>query len=112
MARNTVSTLKYKGIYRCSISGLSHNNYAMYAKELEAGDELGLERDPLNRFDDYAIKVMYEGDQIGWIPKGQNEILSKLLDHGLDIRAKIISHEASQPLDKRLYVLICIGIEE
>ena len=103
---------KFKSIYRCALSGLSHHDYSLHARNIQAGDELTLERDIGNRFDDFAIKVLYDVDQIGWIPKGQNEIIAKLIDHGLDIRAKVISHEPSQPLDKRLYVLICIGVTE
>lgn len=113
MATNskTLST-KYKGIYRCALSGLSHSSYALYAKQIEAGDELELRRDAHNQYDQFAIKVCFDGEQIGWIPKGQNEILARLLDHGLDVRAKVISHDTGAALDKRLYILVCLAVVE
>ena len=108
----TAKSIKFKSIYRCSLSGLSHHAYAMYARQIEPGDEIILDRDVGNRYDDFAIRASYEGEQIGWIPKGQNEIIARLLDAGLDIRAKVISHEKSKPLDQRVYVVICIAVEE
>ena len=103
---------KFKSIYRCALSGLSHHDYSLHAKTLTAGDELILQRDLGNSYDNFAIKVMYEGDQIGWIPKGQNEILSRLLDAECDLRARVISHDTSVGLDRRLYVNIYIAVCE
>lgn len=112
MTTSKILATKFKGIYRCSLSGLSHHNYAFFAKQLDAGDEITLERDVGNRYDDFAIKALYEGEQIGWIPKGQNEILARLLDHNLDIRAKVIAHDTSKSLDQRVYVMICLAVVE
>ena len=103
---------KFKSIYRCALSGLSYHDYSLHARNIQAGDELTLERDIGNRYDNFAIKVKYDEDHIGWIPKGQNEIIARLLDAGLDIRAKVISHEKSKPLDQRVYVVICIAVAE
>lgn len=108
----TTGKLKFKTIYRCSLSGLSHHDYELLARQIEPGDEIELERDASNRYDDFAIKALYAEAQIGWIPKGQNEILARLLDAGLDVRAKVISHEKSKSLDQRVYVAVCIAVEE
>ena len=103
---------KFKSIYRCALSGLSHNDYALHARTIQAGDELTLERDSGNSYDSFAIKVKYDGDHIGWIPKGQNEILARLLDAECDLRARVISHDASVALDRRLYVNVYIAVAE
>ena len=103
---------KFKSIYRCALSGLSHNDYALHARTIQAGDELTLERDIGNRFDDFAIKVKYDEDQIGWIPKGQNEILARLLDAEYDLRARVISHDPRMSLNRRLYVNVYIAVAE
>ena len=103
---------KFKSIYRCALSGLSHHGYSLHAKNIQAGDELVLQRDNGNRYDDFAIKVLFEEDQIGWVPKGQNEILARLLDAELDLRARVISHDTSVALDRRLYINIYLAVAE
>lgn len=103
---------KFKSIYRCALSGLSHHDYALHARNIQVGDELTLERDRGNNYDNFAIKVKYDGDHIGWIPKGQNEILARLLDADCDLRARVISHDASMALDRRLYVNVYIVVAE
>ena len=103
---------KFKSIYRCALSGLSHKDYALHARNIQAGDELTLERDSGNSYDSFAIKVLFEEDQIGWVPKGQNEILARLLDAELDLRARVISHDTSVALDRRLYINIYLAVEE
>ena len=103
---------KFKSIYRCALYGLSHHYYSLHARNIQAGDELTLERDVGDRFDDFAIKVKYGEDQIGWIPKGQNEILARLLDAEYDLRARVLSHDTSLSLDHRLYVNVYIAVAE
>jgi len=39
------------------------------SSELKKGDELELEPDPNNQYDKKAIKVLFNGYQIGWVPK-------------------------------------------
>lgn len=98
-----------KLIQRVCLSGLSHCEYALVAKSLVPGETLLLARDPDNKFDHYAIKVLFplpDGApaQVGWIPKGQNEMLSRILDSGVEVTCNVISHETNRPLTERLYV--------
>lgn len=54
-------------------------------KEIDklSGEELlTLEADPTNEYDKYAVKVSADGVMVGWIPKGQNEQISKALQSG------------------------------
>ena len=105
-------SINFKSIYRCALSGLSHHDYAIHARNIQAGDELILERDSGNSYDNFAIKVLYDEDQIGWIPKGQNEILYRLLDAECDLRARVISHDPRVSLNRRLYVNVYIAVDE
>ena len=103
---------KFKFIHRCALSGLSQHEYSIHAHNIQAGDELTLELDVGDRFDGFAIKVKYDGDHIGWIPKGQNEILARLLDAECDLRASVLSHDTSVSLNRRLYVNVYIAMAE
>lgn len=95
--------MSYKMIFRTALSGLSFHSYAMYAKQIDAGEELILVRDPANPHDKNAIKVFYGEEQIGWVPKEKNEILAKMLDEGFDVRCWVIAHDLKAPLVSRLY---------
>lgn len=42
-----------------------------------------LEREPFNPYDGFAIKVMYEGEHIGYIERGQAMFISPWMDQGV-----------------------------
>lgn len=51
--------------------------------ELAIGDELRLEREPLNRWDDRAIRVVTTANRwLGYIPRARSEVAANLLDGG------------------------------
>ena len=106
----------HKLIQRIAITGLSHYDYAFISRQIEPGDELVLST-PDNKYDQYAVAVSYpitdeDIAQIGWIPKGHNEMLYRILSAGVEVRCKIISHERTKPLEARLYVGNYLTISE
>lgn len=113
---------KYQLIARTNVTGLSHHNYALHAKQIEVGDELDIKRDVGNKFDDNAVKVLHEHavlgeEQIGWLAagtdraKGQKSVVAKLLDASLDLKCVVISHDREVGrLDERLYVGVFLGV--
>ena len=66
------------------IAGTSHiENINKLEPGLQIGDKLNFFREPQNEFDKLAIIVKDEkGNKIGYVPKGKNEILSRLMDAG------------------------------
>ena len=90
------------------ISGLTHSplSKSLDAEDLEEGDEFSLLADPTNRFDQYAVKVIAKGEQLGWIPKGQTEDISRLLLEGKPLVAVLTEHNLSQNLSRRIRVSI------
>jgi hypothetical protein len=44
--------------------------------------ELQLEREPQNPYDEFAIKVNYQGEHIGYIERGQAAFISQHIDDG------------------------------
>jgi hypothetical protein len=56
------------------------------------GTKLKLLRDPNNKYDTYAIKILDENNHhLGWIPRNQNHIIARLMDSG-----KMIVGETSE----------------
>jgi hypothetical protein len=52
--------------------------------------ELELEREPENPFDIYAIKVLYEGQHIGYLEKDVAAFLAPELDEGATFTCTVI----------------------
>lgn len=58
--------------------------------EMRLGCSLDLAREPENRYDRNAIMVIFEGRQIGYVPREHNLVLSKLMDTAVfDVCAEI-----------------------
>jgi hypothetical protein len=59
-------------------------------KCLGPGSEMKLKRDPTNKFDKNAIRVMdSSGVEVGWVSKEHAKSLAPLLDKGLQVRVRI-----------------------
>lgn len=57
-------------------------NIEQHLKEIEIGQKLTLLREPRNPVDKRAILIMNGDQKLGYIPRRQNEILSRLMDAG------------------------------
>jgi hypothetical protein len=93
------------------MSGTAHSpGYKASKNAITEGDDLTFERDPHNQYDTNAIKVLWKGTQIGWVPKKLGEakaILDRLLEcEEFNISAEVESHEADNPTDMQLTVVV------
>ena len=50
--------------------------------DMEEGHPLTLEREPHNAYDPNAIKILWKGTHIGYIPRNTAETVAKLIDDG------------------------------
>ena len=77
------------------VAGTTHvPDIERHAEALHEGDELRLERDTVNRYDRWAIRVLNsQGAKLGFIPADQNEIIARLMDGGKRIIAKVTGVE-------------------
>ena len=51
--------------------------------------ELQLEREPRNPHDEFAIKVLYNGEHIGYVERGQAAFISPRIDEGQKYRCTV-----------------------
>ena len=51
--------------------------------------ELQLEREPQNPYDEFAIKVFYDGEHIGYVERGQAAFISPQIDEGQKYRCTV-----------------------
>lgn len=103
-------------IYRTAVTGLSHHDYALVAQQIDVGTELEMEAIDCNSFDTEAVKISFDGQQIGWLSaerylKAAKGIIWRMLKNDVEIRVKVISHDlANGALDKRLYIGLFLRI--
>ncbi len=57
--------------------------------EIRLGDRLTLTREPENRYDRNAIRVDWNGQQIGYIPRAENRAVARALDTGEKLEARV-----------------------
>lgn len=78
-------------LLECPVAGTTHvGDIKSKTKDLAEGDTLSLLRDPENKYDPLAIAVYTaKKERIGWVPQRQNTVLSRLMDAGKLLYAKV-----------------------
>lgn len=59
--------------------------------ELKVGDRLELVREPDNPHDAYAIRVMWHGHMLGYLPRRQNRQIAAAMDAGERLSGRVSS---------------------
>lgn len=57
--------------------------------QMQVGDRLALIREPENVHDRLAIRVEWQGQKIGYVPRRENSDIARLMDHGVPVFARI-----------------------
>jgi hypothetical protein len=56
---------------------------------IRPGDRLTLTREPGNRHDRNAVRVDWNGQQIGYVPRAENRAVARALDEGEPLEARV-----------------------
>ncbi|SRR6266404_534299 len=96
-----------------TMTGTAHSaGFKRFKDMIKAGDRLELQRDPTNAYDQGAIKVLYDGEHIGWVPKKLGEaklMLDRLLEFDfqyIGVQTTVEMHETDNPVDMQLIVKV------
>ena len=80
---NVEPLLKDVFLIKVPVAGLDYiDNIDEIFSKIEVGDKLGLFREATNEYDKHAILVKYRGEKIGYVPRKDNYVVSKLMDGG------------------------------
>ena len=94
MTQNTIN----KHIGSFYIAGFTFWDGCMAFSQLKVGKALKLVREEDNKFDPYAVAIYYEGYKLGFVPRGDNQLICQFLDLGytdiFDARVQRISPDA------------------
>lgn len=73
-------------------SPLAGSQYYAVSKvwdQIRPGDRLTLTREPDNRHDRNAIRVDWNGQQLGYVPRAENRSVARALDAGEKLEARV-----------------------
>lgn len=74
------------------VRGFRYYNGPNLLANMQEDDMLELRREPLNKHDNCAIALFYNEEKIGYLPREDNEILSKLMDADVVMLQAEITH--------------------
>lgn len=73
--------------YHTKVAGVTFEGRQNIIKDLSNGTTIVFERDPGNKYDPNAVKVLAEGKHIGFLPRGS--WVAKEMDKGKNFKAYI-----------------------
>ena len=68
-----------------NLAGFMYYDGVEVFNELKIGTELRFVPEPENRHDEYAVAIYLNDTKLGFVPRGENKIISKLLHIGHDV---------------------------
>jgi HIRAN domain len=71
------------------LAGFRYHAGAEVWPELRVGDRLELAREPDNAHDANAVRVLWRGRVLGYVPRRENAALAWALERGTPLRARI-----------------------
>ena len=91
------------------IAGFTYYNGVDVFEDLRIGTQLLLKAEPENRFDPNAVAIYFEDEKIGFVPRDENEMLSKFLNLGHNLfEAKISQISPEAHPEKQIRVVVRI----
>ena len=76
------------------LAGFRYHAAAEVWPALRLGDALELEREPGNPHDANAVRVLWRGRMLGYVPRRENAALSWAIGRGMPLRARISALDA------------------
>jgi hypothetical protein len=70
-------------------AGLRYHDAKAVWDQMKVGDALTLVREPGNQYDANAVRVEWNGRQLGYIPRADNEAIARQMDRGNKLEARI-----------------------
>lgn len=76
-------------LQRAALAGFSHHAGPALWQQLHEGDALELQRDPTNPHDALAVRVLWQGHALGYLPRTDNGAIARALTAGSRLTARI-----------------------
>ena len=72
------------------LAGSQYYSAAKMWNKIKPGDRLTLTREPDNRHDRNAVRVDWNDQQLGYVPRAENRAVARALDAGEKLEARVL----------------------
>ncbi len=76
-------------VLQCLVAGTSFRSLNNIEDQLVTSVKLSIQRESKNEHDPFAVSIWYEKTKVGYVPKGKNEVIARLMDAGKSFHALI-----------------------
>lgn len=76
-------------VQRSPLAGSQYYALSAVWEAIRPGDKLLLTREPDNRHDASAIRVEWNGQHLGYVPRSENRALAAAMDRGEPVEARV-----------------------
>jgi hypothetical protein len=88
------------------VAGFQYHQGKTVWPQLTVGDGLQLQREPGNPHDGRAVKVLWRGRQLGYVPRVENTAIAYLMDSGKFVTASIAQLQTSRNPWQRIHMQV------
>jgi hypothetical protein len=88
------------------IAGYRYHEGLACEGDLRAGQGVRLVGEPENPCDERAVRVEWVGRHLGYVPRGQNRVLCRMLAAGAPLQARIAKINAGEPTWRRVKIAV------
>jgi hypothetical protein len=92
------------------IAGFTYYNGIEVFEQMKIGSKLTLQAEPENQFDPNAVAIYYQNEKLGFVPKGENDLIRKFLNLGytnlFEVKINQVSPETHPEKQVRVVVRI------
>lgn len=88
------------------VAGYRYHDARKVWKHLAIGDTLDLVREPENPHDAQAVRVDWQGYVLGYVPRVDNQGVSRQLDLGVPLEGRILRLKKSRSPRQRIWMAI------
>ena len=96
--------VRWKTLQISSVAGFQYYQGETLWPQLDAVQFVTLTREAGNPYDDRAVRIDWQGHQLGYLPRMDNAAVSQLLDRGEKLEAIIVELKESSNPSERIMV--------
>jgi hypothetical protein len=88
------------------VAGFAYHAGAQEDFKPGADEGLSLHREPGNPYDTLAIRIDWQGQKLGYVPRPDNADLARAMDEGVIFTARVQQYDAHAPVWRRLEFVV------
>ena len=73
------------------LAGSQFHDLGEVVHQIRVGDSLTLQREPANPHDTNAIRVLWQGRMLGYVPRRENRAIARAMDRGQPLLARVVA---------------------